>query len=643
MNLVALPLRLSTAVFAALLVTGAAWGQTAGDLFDVFGGIVRTAVIESARNEWSKVPQNEKSCVESRGYPINRLIESGVFPADARLQGIRAGCRAAVGDIGIALSSRPTFDCAKARRLTAQVMCRDQQGAAADWDLSAAYWARYFLLSPDSRQNFETSQSQWIDGLNQSCRMKPPTEQGSCVLNAYRARAAAYRQGLSGDALAESWLSPEQHAQIQNGLIARGLLSDTPDGEFGPNTRAAISSFQRQQGADETGYLTVGQRQELLGTAPAQQSGTSFGLTKEGPSFDCSKARNIDETTICSDVQLAELDLVANAGFEYVRSSRRDDFFMQNARELLRSRQACGSDKTCIRDRQLDAIRSFREFGAPVSSSVWVLSNSQMLLVANQRTRTFFYDRPNAELSQLGARAGMLAFRGQSDGQQYTGTAVVFERGCGEMRIGVSGPVLENSERVVLRGMRPACGGQPGGQVELDLALLKPGKQLAPAPVPSGPPRIAEQQTDRGASPVPPTVEPQPTSPSPTPSPTATQGGSAPTDKAPPVVNAPLQRPDCSTLPNSKPYFMNACTIRLLELTSHSEGLAELRRVAQEDYDALTAACTAESVVKVKQMAELASRKILGARSISELMDFMDAAKRECAQAATPIFKDSAR
>lgn len=55
---------------------------------------------------------------------------------------------------------------------------------------------------------------------------------------------------------------------IQQGLRNEGLDPGTPDGLFGPRTRAAIREWQQSRGASPTGYLT-GAEAELLRTAAA--------------------------------------------------------------------------------------------------------------------------------------------------------------------------------------------------------------------------------------------------------------------------------------------------------------------------------------------------------------------------------------
>ena len=142
-------------------------------------------------------------------------------------------------------------------------------GANADWDLISAYWARYFSLAESERKQFDLGQQNWLESLNPICRLNSQqvtfsSIQQQCVLRAYKKRAAGYRTQLSGNALVESRLSPEQHVKIQQRLIALGLLNDIADGQFGPLTRTAIEVFQAQSGFTESAFLTAEQRQQLL-------------------------------------------------------------------------------------------------------------------------------------------------------------------------------------------------------------------------------------------------------------------------------------------------------------------------------------------------------------------------------------------
>jgi tetratricopeptide (TPR) repeat protein len=255
--------------------------QNAGDMINIFGQIMRAALVDHARHEWSRISPRETSCVEraleQHGDSIGRLVQIGVVPSAPGVAAIRQACRTTMAspptsDVNSLqlqpLSSKPTFDCAKAQTVVARIICSGEAGAKADWEINSAYWAMYFSLPEESRDQFDQDQQHWIWGLSEACRIalrEPTPAQTQCVLAAYHDRAAKYRSRLRGDALAESRLTPEQHVAIQQGLIERGLLNDTADGEFGPNTRIAIKQLQSQSGLLQRGFLNAPQRQQFIG------------------------------------------------------------------------------------------------------------------------------------------------------------------------------------------------------------------------------------------------------------------------------------------------------------------------------------------------------------------------------------------
>jgi uncharacterized protein len=270
------PERLAFVCVLLLLSSTNSFAQNAGDLINLFSNIMRGAIVDHARVDWSRIPQPEASCIEEglqrQGYSIGGLIQNGVAPGDPRVASIRFGCRTAAvppaapntNPIDVEnLSAKPTIDCTKGRSLTAHVICLDQAGAAADWELTSAYWARYFSLPENDQRPFSEAQQRWLESSNQICTARAQTQR-ECVLSAYRKRTTAYRSQLDGEALAETRLSPEQHAKIQQSLITLGLLDDRADGEFGSMTREAIKRYKVQSGAAEGEFLTAPQRHELL-------------------------------------------------------------------------------------------------------------------------------------------------------------------------------------------------------------------------------------------------------------------------------------------------------------------------------------------------------------------------------------------
>src|SRR5262245_51118095 len=190
----------------------------------------------------------------------------------------------------------PSFDCSQGvNSALAIILCRVPEAAQADWALVSAYWA----FSSDDRDQKAFSQS-----MNQRCVLpRQETAEESvgrafaqgwgrtvwgqplpipgpqlitqnhvrCVITTFHNRAATLRSKLTGDALVESKLSPEEHIEIQSALIQKGFLRNrfrdyaaNADGQFGPNTRSAIKDFQRSIGGRETGFLSDKQRIALL-------------------------------------------------------------------------------------------------------------------------------------------------------------------------------------------------------------------------------------------------------------------------------------------------------------------------------------------------------------------------------------------
>jgi tetratricopeptide (TPR) repeat protein len=281
-----------------------AYAQNAADMMNLFGGLMRSAIVEGARAEWRKVRPSELTCIEQelqkQGTSTVALTQQGILPADGRIAGIRVGCAspppvAQIGQPAAAatlqpLSATPTFDCTKARTTTARILCGDQAGAKADWDVSAAYWAGLSSLPESNQDAFKRGHEDWFQTLRRSCRFLPDQpdyspQQRQCVLTAFQTRANAYRSRLRGDALAESKLSPEDHARLQSQLVTLGQLDGSADGEFGPQTREAIKRFQAEAGEPQIEYLTPPQRTRLAqAVPPTPPTGQAAGGTASSPS-----------------------------------------------------------------------------------------------------------------------------------------------------------------------------------------------------------------------------------------------------------------------------------------------------------------------------------------------------------------------
>ncbi len=86
---------------------------------------------------------------------------------------------------------------------------------------------------------------------------------------------------------------------------------------------------------------------------------------------------------------------------------------------------------------------------------LWNHNGSTVYLVVQGHSRKFFYNEPRPGIVSAGAKPGSLLFEGEAIGEQFEGTAYLFNSRCGQLPYHVSGPLLENSRRVELRGQAP--------------------------------------------------------------------------------------------------------------------------------------------------------------------------------------------
>lgn len=89
--------RLAVFCILQLLLCTAVVAQNPGDFMNMFSTLVRAAIIDHARREWSKFPLQEGSCIEQalqqQEYSIDLLVQNGIVPTDPRVSSIRSGCR----------------------------------------------------------------------------------------------------------------------------------------------------------------------------------------------------------------------------------------------------------------------------------------------------------------------------------------------------------------------------------------------------------------------------------------------------------------------------------------------------------------------------------------------------------------------
>jgi uncharacterized protein len=107
---------------------------------------------------------------------------------------------------------------------------------------------------------------------------------------------------------------------------------------------------------ESDGILDVCLQNESFLRARGQPTGI------DGPSFDCGMASTDTERALCSDPDLWAKDRAMNAIYFYVRGYDNPQVrqtILANQREWLRTRNACGSNTTCLNRTYDDRLRFF--------------------------------------------------------------------------------------------------------------------------------------------------------------------------------------------------------------------------------------------------------------------------------------------
>jgi Putative peptidoglycan binding domain len=173
------------------------------------------------------------------------------------------------------LSDTASIDCEKVHSnpttsTVARILCAGKDGASADWDLNSVLAAKAGINGADQNKVFDVEQDLWRASLNLRCKVQKPMdynavspEQERCVIAGFHDRARFLRATLSGIALAESKLTPEDHAEIQDRLKQSGFFDGQVNGEFAVSTRTAIRKYQLAKNQSPTGFLSQSELADL--------------------------------------------------------------------------------------------------------------------------------------------------------------------------------------------------------------------------------------------------------------------------------------------------------------------------------------------------------------------------------------------
>ena len=128
--------------FSLLVSSGSTSAQNANAIFNMFSGIMQSAMIQAAQAEWRKVSPSEIACIDQslrgQGASVLLLMQHAVSPLDPRIAAVRSACRnqfvqqpstqplsstgnqvsanASYSVDGLALGGRVQFDSASYRR-----------------------------------------------------------------------------------------------------------------------------------------------------------------------------------------------------------------------------------------------------------------------------------------------------------------------------------------------------------------------------------------------------------------------------------------------------------------------------------------------------------------------------------------------
>jgi uncharacterized protein len=246
---------------------------------------------------WSELWENHKAWVRSYalacGIPQDRpppmpvpksILGCFKHAAEARIAFIR-GYGLAAPDTLRPLARRigPGFDCGKAIRPLALMICADPELSLVDLRYNQAYWALLHQIDPSARQGLRQEEEAFIGAVQDQCAI--PRSGGlstqvwqarDCIRGAYEGQRNRWLSRLTGPAYEEATRPAERHLALQQDLATLGFLSAAAviDGAYAAETRNAIIAWQTERGRATTGSLgetdaLAVEREATRGTARA--------------------------------------------------------------------------------------------------------------------------------------------------------------------------------------------------------------------------------------------------------------------------------------------------------------------------------------------------------------------------------------
>ena len=89
-------------------ISGAQSGQQVPGFFGIFGDLINSAIIDSARREWRSRPLSDYNCLASHGVSADQLASHGIGPEDPRVREILSQCAIAAPAAPAPVAPQPT-------------------------------------------------------------------------------------------------------------------------------------------------------------------------------------------------------------------------------------------------------------------------------------------------------------------------------------------------------------------------------------------------------------------------------------------------------------------------------------------------------------------------------------------------------
>jgi restriction system protein len=173
----------------------------------------------------------------------------------------------------------PSFDCSKAATTEQHIICADPDLSRSEMEFIQAYYALRQEVGPTGWETLKSEDLTFLAHASEVCAIPTSAPQpasvptlASCLSQAFEGQRNIWLSRLSGPASEEARRPIEQHVALQRVLQQDGYLPATEivDGVYGAATRAAVSSWQRSHGRQETGFIGDSDAYALLNTNPAQ-------------------------------------------------------------------------------------------------------------------------------------------------------------------------------------------------------------------------------------------------------------------------------------------------------------------------------------------------------------------------------------